>query len=134
MWPHAHLCWRGQEFWPWSDEISPDVREAVTEARRQARRERNARRQADLIPRVLAQSELTAAVSAALSREGCIDEINRRFAEGEAVRLVGEWLASCVTAELKHQCDNADAAIDIHSAALRAAGRQYAAWKAEMRR
>ena len=110
------------------------MREAVTEARRQARRERNARRQADLVPRVLAQSELTAAVSAALSREECIDEINQRFAEGETVRLVGEWLASCVSAELKHQCDNADAAIDVQSAALRAAGRQYAAWKAEMRR
>ena len=132
------MCWRDLEFWPWSDEISRKDREAVTEARRLSRRNRNERCEAGMAPLTVDRNHLAAAVTAALARAGCVDELNRQFAAGESVKCVGAWRADRVVLELPPQANDAAASLegrgDVARASNRAAGRCFAAWKAEMRR
>jgi hypothetical protein len=145
VWPHAHMCWLGLEFWPWSKEIGQSERHEIQEQRRQAREVRANRRLAREEPSTVDHDALAAAVAAALSRAGCRVELELRFTAGGTVRDVGAWLAGQIVTELTaarlaHRAEvgwTADATavqIDVDRAALRAAGRQFAAWKAEKRR
>eukprot|EP00035_Acanthoeca_spectabilis_P028656 m.471574 g.471574 ORF g.471574 m.471574 type:complete len:339 (+) comp31261_c0_seq1:149-1165(+) len=138
VWPHVHMCWLGLEFWPWTSEISQEIRDEIRQQRSQIRQARLNRRQASEESAVVDHTNLVSAISAIIGRESSSVEISRRFAAGESVRDVGLWLSDLVLDELCRAkglpaAPAAAVRADVERAGMRAVGRQFAAWKAELR-